>query len=299
MTAAAQPARAATASGPRVPRHTLPHGAVDCHCHLFEDPARYPPAPGASYAPPRAGLDEYLAMCAAVGISRTVLVNASVYGLDSSVTRDAIAKVGQQRMLGICGIDPAAGAAELERLHRAGCRGVRLSTSVQGYGGIDALPAIAAKVRPFGWHIQLHLHRCDELVALEPALLACPVPLVFDHMARVRGSEGPAAPGFRALLRLTARRDDVWAKISSWYRLSKAGPPDYADMKPMAQALVAARPDRLVWGSNWPHPNWSGPMPDDANLAACLCAWVPDAAVRQRIFVDNPARLYGFGRPDR
>ena len=278
----------------RPPRHRLPAGATDCHCHTFED--GYPHAADLSYLPAPAPLAAYQRMCETVGLERTVQVNSASFGFDNSMTLDVIKKLGPRRARGVAGIRPDIGNAELERLHAGGMRGARLSTKVKGYGGTELLDALAKKVRPLGWHVDLHLGSAAEIVALESQLMQLPAPIVFDHMGSVRGAEGPDAPGFLALVRILQRRDDCWAKISSWYRLSEAGPPRWSDMAPMAQALVAARPDRLVWGSNWPHPNRYEPkdIPDDAGLVDAFCEWVPDAADRERIFVTNPAHLYGF-----
>jgi len=279
---------------PRKPRHTLPVGTVDSHCHVFEDPAKYPLIAARSYTPHACPLEEYLALCETLGIARTVQVNASVYGLDNSVTLDVIGKLGQKRARGVAGLSPEAGRAEIERLHRGGMRGARLSTMVKGCGGTELIGAVAAKVAPFGWHLQLHVDRSDELAQLERQLTDAPLPVVFDHLGRTRGGEGVGAPGFQALLRMLKARDDFWVKISSWYRLSDSGAPAFADMKPLAQALVAARPDRCLWGSNWPHPVAQVAPPNDGDLVDQFCDWVPDEAVRRRILVDNPARLYGF-----
>jgi len=205
-----------------------------------------------------------------------------------------IARLGRHRARGVAGLSPDAGGPGIERLHAGGMRGVRLSTMVKGYGGPELLEVLGRRIRPFGWHVQLHVDRIAEIAELEPRLMQHPTPLVFDHFGRVRGAEGVHAPGFQSLLRLLGARDDCWVKISSWYRLSDSGPLDYADMKPLAQALVAARPDRVIWGSNWPHPVWNGPMPNDGDLVDIFCEWVPDEAMRKRIFVTNPARLYGF-----
>jgi len=278
----------------RRPRHRLPAGATDCHCHTFED--GYPHATDLSYLPAPAPLAAYLRMCDALGLQRTVQVNSASFGFDNSMTLDVIGKLGPQRARGVAGIRPDIGNAELERLHASGMRGARLSTKVKGYGGTELMEALAKKVRPLGWHVDLHLGGVAEIAQLEPQLMALPAPIVFDHMGSVRGAEGAGAPGFQALLRILKRRDDCWAKISSWYRLSDAGPPRWSDMAPMAQALVDARPDRLVWGGNWPHPNRYDPkdIPDDADLVDAFCEWIPDAGVRERILVANPARLYGF-----
>ena len=279
---------------PRKPRSAIPPGATDCHCHVFEDPQKYPLVAERSYTPPLCPLSAYLRMIDTLGIERTVQVNASTYGCDNSVTLDVIAKLGQKRARGVAGVAPDVSAMELKRLHHGGMRGVRLSTMVKGYGGPELLDAVAAKIKPFGWHVQLHVEKAAELAALETKLLDHPTPIVFDHLGRVRGSEGVNAPGFQALLRILKLRDDCWAKLSSWYRLSDSGAPTYADMQPLVQALVAARPDRVVWGSNWPHPIWGGFMPNDGDLLDTLCDWVPDAAALKRILVTNPARLYGF-----
>ena len=280
---------------PRPPRTRLPAGAVDCHCHVFEDQASYPLVAHRSYTPPRCTLTDYRRVCDALGIARVVEVNASTYGQDNSVTLDSIAALGLQRARGVAGLAADAPTEEVARLHAAGMRGARLSTQVRGYGGTELLEAVGRLVQPFGWHVQLHVEKNAELADLEQRLMAHPTPLVFDHLGRVRGGEGVAAPGFQALLRLVSRRDDCWVKISSWYRLSDSGPPAYGDMRPIVEALLATRPDRLVWGSNWPHPVWSGPMPNDGDLVDVVNDWIPDDGLRERIFVLNPERLYGFG----
>lgn len=281
---------------PRKPRHAIPAGAIDCHCHVFEDPAKYPLNPNRSYTPQLCTREQYLAMCATLGIARTVQVNASVYGPDNTVTLDLIAALGQDRARGVAGLAPDTPAAAIERLDAGGFRGVRLSTSVKGYGGTDAIEPMSAKIRPFGWHLQLHVGRSAELAQHEARILALPVPVVFDHLGCVRGSEGVASPGFQALVRMLKARDDFWVKISSWYRRSDAGPPGYDDMRPIAQALIEARPDRCVWGTNWPHPECHVAMPNDGGLLDQFCDWVGDDALLKRILVDNPERLYGFAK---
>lgn len=281
-------------SAPRRPRVSLPPGTVDCHCHLFDRFDRYPLATGRSYTPARATLEQYLALCATLGIARTVQVNASTFGYDNAITLDAIATLGQHRARGVCGVPPDVTRSELERLHAGGMRGARLSTHVKGYGGAELLDELARKVAPLGWHIQLHVSDSAELAAIESGLMACASPIVFDHLGGARGADGVTAPGFQALLRVLTRRNDCWVKISSWYRRTSAPAPDYADMRPLVEALVSARPDRCVWGTNWPHPVWHGVMPNDGDLVDLVCTWVPDAENRRRLFSENPARLYGF-----
>jgi len=279
---------------PRTPRHTIPKGVVDCHCHVFPDPQRYPLSPNRSYTPALTTLDDYLAMCAVVGIERTIQVNASTYGTDNSVSLDVIKTLGLARARGVAGVAPDVSAQDLRTLHDGGMRGVRLSTKVKGYGGTELIQTLAPKIKPYGWHVQLHVENIQELVALESKLLHCPVPLVFDHQGRVRGDQGVSSPGFQALLRIISARNDCWVKLSSWYRLSGTGLPDCVDMKPIIQALVATRPDRLVWGTNWPHPLWHGLMPNDGGLIDQLCDWVTDPNIQQQILVSNPEQLYGF-----
>jgi len=274
----------------------LPEGATDCHCHVFEDPARYPLNADRSYTPVVATLEDYLAMCGKVGLQRTVQVSASVYGTDNSLTLSIIKELGQDRAKGVAGIAASTPGLEMERLHEGGIRGVRLSTRVKGYGGTDAIGAIARMIRPFGWHIQLHVADVTEFVALEALLMSVPVSLVFDHLGCARGGDGVHHPGFQVLLRILRQRDDAWCKLSSWYRRSDAGPPDYPDMKPLVQALVETRPDRLVFGTNWPHPGLFAPevIPNDGAIVDQFCRWVPDVMTRKRILVDNPALLYSF-----
>ncbi len=278
---------------PRKPRHAIPAGAVDCHCHVFEDQGRYPLNANRSYTPELCTRDDYLAMCKVLGIDRTVQVNASVYGPDNSVTLDLIAALGQHRARGVAGLSLDTTVAEVERLNAGGFRGVRLSTSVKGYGGTDAIEPMSEKIRPFGWHLQLHVGKSAELSEHESRIMKLPVPVVFDHLGCVRASEGVSSPGFQALVRMLKGRDDFWVKISSWYRRSDTGAP-YEDMKPIAQALMEARPDRCVWGSNWPHPECHVAIPNDGDLLDQFCDWAGNESLIRQVLVTNPERLYGF-----
>ncbi|MDO8776832.1 MAG: amidohydrolase family protein [Burkholderiaceae bacterium] len=281
------------------PRHRLPAGATDCHCHVYEDPTRYPLTADRSYTPVQATRDDYLATCAMLGIDRTVQVSASVYGADNSLTLDVIAQFGQHRARGVAGLAPDTTEAQVRRLHEGGMRGVRVSSHVRGYGGLDAIDALAPKIGPLGWHVQLHFAHADEIAAHEDRLMRLQVPIVFDHMGGVRDSEGVGNAGFQAMLRILRQRDDCWSKISSWHRRSDSGAPQYAGMQPLVQAMVDARPDRLVFGTNWPNPALFPPasMTDDAALVDSFCDWVPHEATRRAILVTNPERLYGFETP--
>jgi 2-pyrone-4,6-dicarboxylate lactonase len=281
---------------PSRPVYKLPKGSTDCHCHVYEDTAKYPLIEERSYTPAIASRKQYLEMCAIVGLERTVQVSASVYGTDNSLTLDVIAALGQHRARGIAGIHPQANLAELERLHEGGIRGVRVSTHVKGYGGTAAIAQLAPLIGPLGWHIQIHVHNANEIAELEQSLLHTNVPLVFDHMGAVRGSQGSSNQGFQALLRILKSRDDCWSKISSWHRRSDSGAPFYTDMQTMVEMMVDQRPDRLVFGTNWPNPALFPPqeMVDDGNTVDVFCNWVKNEETRKLILVENPAQLYGF-----
>lgn len=277
-------------------RVRFPEGSVDAHCHIFADVKRFPLVAERTYTPAAAPLEGYLRVCEALGISRTVQVNASVYGFDNRITLDAIARLGLHRARGVAGVAPDIASSEIEKLHSGGMRGIRLSTHVAGYGGTDLIDAMAIKLRPFGWHVQVHVADAAELAELESRLLRAQAPLVFDHLGCVKGEDGVNSAGFQALLRILKQRDDCWVKLSSWYRRSASGAPGYSDMKPLAQALIDARADRVVFGTNWPHPNLFPPdtVPRDEDLVEIFSDWVPDLERRHQILVRNPEALYGF-----
>jgi 2-pyrone-4,6-dicarboxylate lactonase len=281
---------------PQLPTQVkLPVGAIDCHCHLYGDPVAYPLSNTRSYTPVTSPLEDYMQVCGVLGITRTVQVNASVYGHQNQITLDAIAALGQHRARGVAGVPLDVGTEALERLHMGGIRGVRLSTHVAGYGGTAHMERLAPKLQPLGWHLQVHVAHIDELATLEDLLMRLPCPLVFDHLGCARGADGVGALGFQALLRLLSRRDDCWVKVSSWYRRSDQ-PAPHNDMKPLVQSLVDTRSNRLVFGTNWPHPALFPPdvVPSDADLLVALLDWVPDPIVREQLFVRNPEILYGF-----
>ncbi len=278
------------------PKVVLPEGATDCHCHVYMQPERFPLVEPRSYTPACATLDAYLDLCKQLGLQRTVQVSASVYGFDNSLTTEVIRQLGQERARGVAGVSPDIDEKALRQLHNDGFRGVRLSTYLKGYGGTQAMQLLAPKLKPLGWHLQIHLTRIDELPALKDELFALPVSLVFDHMGSVRGDDDVQSAGFQTLLELLKEREDCWVKISSWYRRSVLQDGSGKDMRPFAQKLVATRPDRILFGTNWPHPNLfeHDLVPDDGILLNRFCEWVPDSTMQKSIFVDNPAKLYGF-----
>jgi 2-pyrone-4,6-dicarboxylate lactonase len=277
----------------RAAKRALPRGTVDCHAHIFDRFERYPLAAGRKYSPPLCTREAWLALHAALGVARGVQVHGSPYGFDNSITLDFLQE-HRARFVGVAAISPDVSEAELKRLNEGGFRAARLMDQFATGATTANLEAIARRVAPYGWHIEINIARASDWVELEPRLRRCPVPLVFDHMGRARGAEGVNSPGFAVIRRLLIGRDDCWTKISSWYRLSDAGPPDYADMKPFVQTLLADRPDRCVWGTNWPHPSLTDFMPNDADLLDQLESWLPNDAVREPLFAGNAARLYRF-----
>jgi predicted TIM-barrel fold metal-dependent hydrolase len=216
-----------------------------------------------------------------------VVVQASIHGTDNRCTLDAVAALGAGYRAVVV-VDESFDTAALREMDRAGTRGVRFNL-VSGGAAAEQLDAVARRIAPLGWHVQMFAD-ADALAVLAPRLAALPVPVVIDHIGGARAVHGAAAPGFQALLRLLDG-GRAWVKLCG-YRAS-AGPP-YTDVTPLARALIAAAPERCVWGTDWPHPSLQRDVPDDGELFDLLGEWAPDAATRQRILVDNPAALYGF-----
>jgi predicted TIM-barrel fold metal-dependent hydrolase len=279
----------------RAPRRALPRASVDCHAHIFDRFEGYRFAGERKYSPPQCTREAWLALHSALGIERGVQVNGSPYGFDNSITADFLNE-HRGRFLGVGMIGPRTSDAELKRLDASGLRAARLMDQYATAATTADLEEVARRVAPLDWHIEINIDRSSAWVELEPRLRKCPVPLVFDHMGRIRGSEGVNAPGFTVIRRLLAERDDCWTKISSWYRLSDSGPPDYEDMRPFVQILLRERPDRCVWGTNWPHPGLTKFMPNDADLLDQLESWLPGDAVREPLFAGNARKLYRFGK---
>jgi predicted TIM-barrel fold metal-dependent hydrolase len=279
---------------PRRPRIVLPSPACDCHAHILGPASRFSYSPERVYTPPDCLLPDYRAMLAALGLERAVLVQPSVYGIDNAVLLGAL-RAGGAAFRGVAVVGDAPTDRELEALQAAGVRGVRVNV-VDVREGKGCLPAerlrhLAARIAPLGWHLELLAH-VDEFPTLERDLGELPVDLVFGHMGYMRTDRGLADPGFRALLRLAAE-GRAWVKLTGPYRISSR-PLPHEDVTPFAHALLEAAPGRIVWGSDWPHVMVKGAMPNDGDLADLLAAWVPDEALRRRVLVENPARLYGF-----
>jgi 2-pyrone-4,6-dicarboxylate lactonase len=276
----------------RAPRRELPPGTVDCHAHIFDRFERYAFSNQRKYSPPPAPREAWLALHRSLGVAHGVQVNATPYGFDNSITEDFLREQPAGRFVGVATITPTISNQELNKLNAAGFRAARLMDQFASAATTAMLEPIAERVASLGWHIEINIAKSEDWVALEPRLRRCPVPLVFDHLGRPRGGEGLDAPGFKVVRRLLAERDDCWTKISSFYRLSDSGPPQYADMKPFVEILLRERPDRCVWGTNWPHPGMTRFMPNDADLLDLLESWIPDASLREPLFASNAARLY-------
>ena len=274
------------------PAPALPAGACDSHMHIFD--ARFAASPHWKRQPPRAEVAAYRLLQQRLGISRTVVVNPSTYGTDNACTRDALAQLGEQAR-GVAVVAEDVADDELDRLAAQRVCGLRVNFVTPQSWGVTTprmLTTLARKVARLGWHIQVFVHP-EQLVELEPVLAALPVPLVIDHMARIDPAEGADAAAFAAARRLLDG-GNTWMKLSGVYMRSRDGAPAYRDAFTLGRALVEAAPERLVWGSDWPHTTETPGTVDDAALANVLAAWCGDEAVRRRILVDNPAKLYGF-----
>lgn len=283
-----------TCKGPdpdtRTPRFRPPPGAVDAHCHIFGPGDVFPYAPDRAYTPPDAPYEGLVALHRTLGIDRAVIVHASCHGSDMAVTLDGIARAGGA-MRGVAVVDPGVTEAELARLDAGGIRGVRFNF-VRHLGGMPDMAffeRVLAMIEPMGWHVVLHLD-AEDVVELAPRIAAIRIPFVIDHMGRVKARLGVEQRPFAQLLELM-RNPLAWVKICGAERVSSTGAP-FRDAVPFAQALVAAAPDRVLWGTDWPHPNIAGDMPNDGDLVDLLAEAVPDEATRTRIMVDNPQRLY-------
>ena len=275
----------------RLPSFQMPPDACDCHAHVFGPQARYPFSPQRSYTPEDCTVEDYERLLATLGIDRAVIVHGGAHGTDNEVTLNALERLGA-RARGVAVLPPGSSDARRHHMHDLGIRGYRMSTVVGGGVGFDQLEALSAEAKEMGWHLVLHFKHASELIELAPRIQAQQVDYVLDHLARIRGDEGLDSPAFATLARLLDT-GHAWVKLASLYRLSSQ-PYPHADMMPMIHRVVQRWPDRIIWGSNWPHPICTVPMPNDGDLVDLIPMWVPDAEARQKMLVDNPARLYGF-----
>lgn len=268
----------------------LPAGACDSHIHVFE-----PGLTGRGFVPASAAATDYQQVQARLGTSRTVIVQPRAYGTDNRVTLEAIARLGQRDTRGIAVLHPDVPERELDALHAGGIRGVRFTLYTPENAAVDfsMVEPLARRIARLGWHLQLHW-TADQIVQHAPLLARLPVDLVFDHLARLPLPGGTAHPAFGVVRELLEKKR-AWVKLSGAYLCSLQGAAAaYADVAPLARAWVACAPDRLVWGSDWPHTTEHNPAPDALRLLGLLSKWAPGEATRRRILVDNPAALYGF-----
>jgi predicted TIM-barrel fold metal-dependent hydrolase len=273
------------------PRFRPPPLACDAHCHIFGPAAKFPYDPKASYHPPDSPFEGLQKLHKILGIERAVIVHASCHGPDMRATLDGIARSGG-RYRGTAIIEESYGDKEFQRMHDGGIRGVRFNF-VQHLGGrpdMDFFRRTIERLKAFGWHLILHLDSQD-LVEFREMFMKIPVPMVIDHMGRVQAKEGLEQQPFKVLLDFM-RNQNTWVKVTGPERVSSKGPP-FDDAVPFARALIAAAPDRILWGTDWPHPNVKV-MPNDGDLMDLFPLMAPEAELQYKILVENPARLYGF-----
>ena len=269
----------------------IPAGACDTHAHVIGRPDERPFVADRSYTPRPAPAESYLAVHEAFGIERGVLVQVSVHGTDNSLMCETL-QAHRDRLRGVAVVPAGIADEELDRLEAAGVKGVRINLVTRGGGNsLDDLERLAERVAPRGWHVQVYLDG-EHLLLLERRLPALATPLVVDHMGNIPASRGINAPEFTALLRML-EGGRCWVKLSGAYRTSVLGPP-FTDTIPFARALVAAAPERCVWGSDWPHVQFDERGWSTFDLVQLLQDWIPDEHLRRRILVENAAQLYGF-----
>ncbi|NEC14318.1 amidohydrolase family protein [Streptomyces sp. SID8014] len=284
--------------GPSKPRFALPPGSVDAHCHVFGPAAEFPFAPERKYTPVDASKHDLFALRDHLGVTRNVIVQATCHGADNSALVDALRTAGDLAR-GVATVRPDVSDGELRRLHDAGVRGVRFNfvRRLVDAAPTEALEAVVRRVAPLGWHVVLYFEAAD-LPGLESFFASLPVPLVIDHMGRPDVTRSADGPEFARFLRFV-EANDVWVKVSCPERLTATGPraldgerDAYRDVVPLARKVVDTFTDRVLWGTDWPHPNLKDHMPDDGLLVDHIprVATTPDR--RQALLVDNPMRLY-------
>ena len=277
---------------PHTPKFRMPPLACDTHAHIFGPDSKYPYSPTRTYTPPEAPLEMFKALHAKLGIERCVVVNATLHGFDNRVVTDAIAQ-SNGRYKGVATVRDAMSDKELQALSDAGIRACRFIflKRLGGVADMAGFQRVTQRVAALGWHIVIYLDQ-ESVAEYTPMLRNLPAPYVLDHMGTVKAAKGMDGANLKALLALQREDEKCWVKISAPERASATGAP-YLDAVPIAKALIDNAPDRVIWGTDWPHPNLKV-MPDDGDLVDLIPHYAPDAAVRQKLLVDNPARLYRF-----
>jgi 2-pyrone-4,6-dicarboxylate lactonase len=287
---------------PRAPSTALPGGACDCHAHICGPATAFPYGAERIYTPPDATIEAYRNLLAVLGVERAVLIQPSVYGTDNRAMLAALQAAGPG-FRGVAVVDPTISDPDLEALHCAGIRGVRLNLVDRREGRnmvpVEMVRALADRIAPFGWHIEF-LVNLDEAAGFAGAVAGLPVPVVLGHLGYPRAGvrDWIKAPAFGGLLALLAG-GRCWVKLTGPYRISGAADLPYEDVEAAAARLAQAAPGRLIWGSDWPHVMMKKPMPNDGALCDLLARWIPDEATRTRILVENPEELYGFPADER
>jgi len=273
----------------RKPKFKVPPGATDAHCHVFGPASKFPYAPNRRYTPEDAPKEMLRALHDHLGIERSVIVQASCHGTDNAAMLDCIAS-DPKRYRGVAIVDDTFTDRDYDRLHGGGVRGVRFNF-VKHLGGapdMNVFARVIDRIRTRGWHVVLHLDAPD-IIPLSGMIRALPLPFIIDHMGRVPGKDGADQPPLLALLAL-AKLPNCWIKVAGAERISM---PPYAEAAPIARKIVEALPDRVLWGTDFPHPNATHEA-DEADLVDLIPQYAPDALAQKRLLVDNPARLYGF-----
>ncbi len=276
---------------PKKPDLILPKGAVDAHCHVFGPAGTFPFAPERKYTPCDAGKDKLFELRDFLGFERNVIVQATCHGKDNRALMDACRAAGE-RARGVATVGTDITEAELAEMHAAGVRGVRFNFVKRL---VDATPkevfiGIAEKIQQFGWSIVVYFETAD-LEELTPFLRRLPGIIVVDHMGRPDVAKGTNHPDWRRFVNLMADNENIWSKVTCPERLSISGPP-YSDVIPYAAEVVSTFPDRVLWGTDWPHPNMKSHMPDDGQLVDFIPLIAPEQDKQQKLLIDNPMRLY-------
>jgi predicted TIM-barrel fold metal-dependent hydrolase len=276
---------------PVSPALALPPGACDAHCHVFGPAGKFPYAADRSYTPPDAPVENLRRLHARLGVSRAVIVHASCHGTDMEVTLDAIAS-SEGRYRGVACVEDGVTQRELERLHAGGIRGIRFNF-VKHLGGVPDLAVfyrLVKRIKPLGWHVVLHFD-AEDIVSQSELLGRIDVPFIIDHMGRVKAADGLQQAPFQSLLALYRNNPLAWIKVCGAERVSSGKRP-FLDAIPFAQALVQEDDSRILWGTDWPHPNITKDMPNDGELVNLFAQICPDPKAQRRILVDNPTRMY-------
>ena len=277
---------------PSVPRFEPPAGAVDAHCHVFGPADSFPFAPERKYTPCDAGKEQLWALRDHLGLSRNVIVQATCHGADNRALVDAL-RHSDGKARGVATVRSSVSDDELAQLNEAGVRGVRFNfvKRLVDVLPFDGLTSIAERIAPLGWHIVIYFEAAD-LAEYFDFFTSLPTTVVVDHMGRPDITQPVDGPAFERFLRLMGDHDNFWSKVSCPERLSQIGPDGYEDVIPHARTVVESFPDRVLWGTDWPHPNMKSHMPDDGKLVDFIPHIAPTTELQQKLLVDNPMRLY-------